>query len=549
MLHRLASIPDLTLIARTSSFALGDRQADAQQVGRLLNARYLVEGSVQRSGERLRATAQLIDATTGGHLWSLRFDRTIDDIFAVEDEISESIATALDVSLNREQHPYASFGTDAYLAYLQGRALWSTNRVEDAERAIEHFKRATEIAPAFAAAYAALADAHWQIALSTQTGGTGFLHRVRTNRQRELIVAGVHKARPLVDRALQLDDTLSEAYILRADLKTVMEDLDGAKDDYRKGLALSPSNAAGHEGLALLFWNFGPDSEGVAEIDRAIRVDPLSPRNYFVLGYMHFQNETGGVFTEAEQNFQKALALAPDYHPALLRLGVIRWNQGRFAEAVALAERALTLDPRADWVRRPLAEIYLEVGEVDAARNVLLEAPETVPPAQWSAICLYEQQAARGIDLRRAEEPGFEAIFDADVEVYLLRDAALASRRLAWGRAELLALQHERTGGKPVGAGVARTVECCAGRAAGGREAGAHVARPSASIGILPRVSGGLPESRGAHGACAERCSAGSAGKRIRERISQALVVRLSSGPRPRGAAQRSAVSGACGQG
>ena len=122
---------------------------------------------------------------------------------------------------------------------------------------------------------------------------------------------------------------------------------------------------------------------------------------------MHFQNETGGCSTEAEQNFQKALALAPDYHPALLRLGVIRWNQGRFAEAVALGERALTVDPRADWARRPLAEIYLEVGEVDAARNVLLEAPETVPSAQWSAICLYEQRPAQGIDLRRAEEPGF----------------------------------------------------------------------------------------------------------------------------------------------
>ena len=89
VLHRLASIPDLTLIARTSSFSVGERPADIQEIGRKLNARYLVEGSVQRSGERLRATAQLIDATTGGHLWSLRFDRTVDDIFAVEDEIRE----------------------------------------------------------------------------------------------------------------------------------------------------------------------------------------------------------------------------------------------------------------------------------------------------------------------------------------------------------------------------------------------------------------------------------------------------------------------------
>ena len=436
VLHRLASIPDLTLIARTSSFSVGERPADIQEIGRKLNARYLVEGSVQRSGERLRVTAQLIDATTGGHLWSLRFDRTVDDIFAVEDEIAKSIATALEVSLNREQHPYASFGTDAYLAYLQARALLATTRVEDAERAIEHFKHAIEISPEFAAAYAGLADAHWRRTLYQETGGTGFIRMAHSDRHRQRLEAGVREAQPPLDRALELDDTLAEAYILRADLKALMGDVDGAKADYRKGLTLDGTYGAGLEGLAMLYRLEGSDDQALAEIDRAIRVDPLSPRNYFVKGRLYPQ-----LSPEAEDNFRKALARAPDYHPALLRLGVIRWYQGRFAEAVALDERALAIDPRADWVRRPLAEAYLEVGEVDAARSVLLEAPEPLPSRRWLAICLYAQRLERGTDLLREDPLWEEPAFDADVPVYLIRDAALANGRLASGGDELLALK------------------------------------------------------------------------------------------------------------
>ena len=123
---------------------------------------------------------------------------------------------------------------------------------------------------------------------------------------------------------------------------------------------------------------------------------------------------------------------------------MIRWYQGRFAEAVALEERALAIDPRADWVRRPLAEAYLEVGEVDAARSVLLEAPEPLPSRRWLAICLYEQRLERGTDLRREDPLWEEPIFDADVPVYLIRDAALANGRLASGGDELLALKIRR---------------------------------------------------------------------------------------------------------
>lgn len=432
VLHRMAAIKGLTLIARTSSFAPGVNAADARSIGRNLNARYLVEGSVQRSGAQLRVTCQLIDATTGAHLWSLRFDQSIDDIFAVEDEIARNIAVALEASLDSDKHPYARFGTDAYLEYLQGRALMAGARVEDAERSAGHFKNAIEIAPEFAAAYAALANAQWQFALLQQTSGTGFPFMVRSDRQRERLAAAAREARPLLDRAFELDGTLAEAYVLRAELKAHDGDEAGAEADYQQGLARNPNDSVGHERYASFLWQRA-DGDAIAAIDEAIRLDPLSPRNHYLKGAMFY---AGGDIDLAEPNFLKALALAADYHPALLRLGLIRWEQGRFAEAIGLGEQALASDPRAEWIRWPVAQFYLEVTDVEAARSVLLESPETVPPYDWLAICMHERQSHQAAELLRAD-PSFRYRVDVDIRAYALRDAARLSGRYEQALAEL----------------------------------------------------------------------------------------------------------------
>jgi TolB-like protein/Tfp pilus assembly protein PilF len=440
ILHRMAANQDLTVIARTSSFAVGTGTADARSIARDLNARYLVEGSVQRAGGQLRVTSQLIDASRDAHVWSLRFDRDIDDIFAVEDEIARNIATALDVSLNSEQHPYASFGTEAYLEYLQGRALIATNRIEDAERAIEHFERAIDIEPKFAAAYAALADAHWQSALLQQTSGTGLGFLIRSDRQQARLEAVAREVRPLLDRAFELDDTLAEAYVLRADLKELEGDNAGAEEDYVRGLALNPSYAKGHERYGSFLWsNGGGDDTAVAEIEAAMRLDPLAARHHYVLGAMM---QSGGLDpADVEPHLLRALVLDPDYHPALQRLGFVRWLQGHYAEAIELTERALAIDPHAEWVRWPLAQFYLDVTDADAARSVLLEAPEAVPPYDWLAICLYDGEALRAAELLRTD-PSFRYIIDVDIRASAIRDAARVSGRYADARQQLLDLPY-----------------------------------------------------------------------------------------------------------
>lgn len=432
LLHRLASMRDLTLIARTSSFAAAAAPtADAQAIGRKLKAKYLIEGSVQRSGERLRITAQLIDAVTGAHIWSLRFDRTIDDMFAVEDEITQNVAQALQVTLTETRHPYARFGIEAYLALLQGRALAASRKPADASEAIKRFEHAIEIAPDFAIAYVDLANAHVQLAhLRT-------LYLSDPNRE------AIERARPLVAKALQLDQTLGEAYVLRGFIEAFDGDLAQAEADYRRGLDLAPNYASGYEQFTeFLQVDLQRFDEALAAIDRARLVDPLGPRIHYVKGRML---AGVGSFEEAEALYLRALEIAPDYYPALLRLGEIRSQQGRFADAVLLGERAAAIESTVQWVPFALAEFYLDSGEVDAARAVLGNQADDI---QWASVCMLdgkiEQVAALAANLaHEAVEP-----YEDEFLPFALRDAALAPGRPQEPRQMLIA-RWERSRARP----------------------------------------------------------------------------------------------------
>lgn len=425
VLHRLAGIRDLTLIARSSSSVFRDKSTDARQIGRTLNARYLVWGSVQREGDRLRVTAQLIDAASGANVWSLRFDRTVGDIFGAEDEIANGVARALEVSLTQHEHPFARFGTDAYLNYLQGGALIATRKTTDAERAVKRFSRAVEIAPTFAAAYVALADAHLHLA-----------HLKGASDHSPSMDAAYAKAQPLLDRALQLDSSLGEAYVLRADIKDYAGDTAGAEADYIVGLTFSPNDGRGYESFAEFLERQGRFDEALAAIDKARLVDPLTPRNHYLKGLML---QARGSKQEAEALYLQTLQIAPDFYPALTRLAQIRaYRDGRYAEAVKLAEQAVAIDPRARWALAQPVDFYLDVQDVDAARSFALQQVESARAALWLPICLFQQQPERAAEILRAN-PNRWTEWE-DVEAYVIRDAALASGRLDRARVELAKL-------------------------------------------------------------------------------------------------------------
>lgn len=359
VLHRLASVHDLTVIARTSSFVFKHRNEDARQIGRALNARYLVDGSVQRAGERLRVQAQLIDAASGKQLWSLVFDRPIADIFALQDEISSRVADQLSVSLapgTQVSDDAKTSHLDAYLSFMQGRVLDSTNKIADTRLAIQYFARAIQIDPQFAAAYALESRAITRL--------SGFMERDDPEDLRRAIA--------LNDRALILDPQLGEAWVQRANLLLDVsgdEDVVEAEKAFRKGLALTPNYGQGFEEFANFLWSQSRVEEALNMIERARQVDPLAPRNHYLKAVL--LDVAGKDSAEVESLYLQALKLNPTYHPALVRLG--RWYgwRGEYAKGLVLQENAVRIEPEAAWVRQVTAAAYLTIGDLPAAEDVL----------------------------------------------------------------------------------------------------------------------------------------------------------------------------------
>lgn len=436
ILHQLASLEQLTVIARTSSFAFEGQNQDVRQIARKLNARYLLEGSVQRDHARLRVTAQLIDAKTGGHVWSIRLDREPQDIFAVQDEIAQAVAKALQLSLQASADAGVSHQTqsvEAWLAFQQGRALVATRKISELERAKERFKDAVRIDPGFAAAYVGLAEAI--IAEGFVAPSEFWITSVP-----KLSAADKTEVERLLEHALELDPSSGDAYLVRAWLE---DDDSIAEGNYRRGLALSPNNAAGYAHYARLLFRspgrgsdvFDPEKrqQALRMIDRARELDPLAPGHHIIKALMldYGRSDWKGAIALSFQ----ALAQDPNYYPALTKLAEFKWTgPGELAEAAKYAEQALVLEPHALWPRHMLSRIYLDLHEVEAARSVIEETGEPDPVGEVALEMFHENwervgKLAVGLD---TNIPGDWEV----LEVAVFR-AALASGKFSKGQAWL----------------------------------------------------------------------------------------------------------------
>jgi TolB-like protein/DNA-binding winged helix-turn-helix (wHTH) protein len=398
VLHQLAAAPDLTVIARTSSFEFNDRNVDAREVGRALNVRYLLEGSVQSDGAQLRVTAQLVDAENGANVWSVRFERSPHDIFKLQDDIALAVARTLKLSLEgRAAERITGQGTanfDAYFSFLQGRAEMASLRLGDVTAAASQFSHSIELDPEFAPAYVDLADARLMLAEFEVSGD-----------RRARFASAVEEGTRLVERALALGGANGHAYVMRGYLRA-FSDLAAAEADYRRGLELSPNYAKGYEGLAsVLFENPMRRDEALTLLDRARALDPLEPK-YDVLKavFLHYGR---GATAEADAILVDVLARHPLYQPALMRLATIRGiDEGRFADGVKFGEQALALDPRSEWTRRVLIRAYLNIGDLVAARRIAAE-PQPALQVRQLAINAFLQ------DWRRAGEIAYASADDS----------------------------------------------------------------------------------------------------------------------------------------
>ena len=426
ILNRLSRIEGLSVIARNSSFALSTKDIDSSEIGRRLNSGYLIGGSVQREADRLRVAVQLVDSTAGTLIWSAHFDRGLYDIFSIEDEIADQIAGALSVRLGEpESTPPASprsANLEAYLAFLRGRTLLGRFTVAESEAAVPYFERAIALDPAFASAYASLYDARMQAAAQRGEDLTPVRRRYRQ----------------LIDRALELDPKLGAAYFARAMWADEPYDASATADnplivarerDFRQGASLDPSNGRGLGAYAeLLYWQLERREEGRSVLKRALWVDPMSPSARFTDADFSL-NESG--VKVSEQKMLQVLELDPNFVPALQRYGQYLWLiDGKLAEAIQIVEHAIALDPKNSLLLHRAIAVYLDLGDMKAARAVAAAMPHSA--AAVGLLSMHEGDWRRA-GLSAYDEAGW-AIDGYICEIWqseALRDYALKTGELS----------------------------------------------------------------------------------------------------------------------
>jgi TolB-like protein/Tfp pilus assembly protein PilF len=356
ILNRLSQLSGISVISRTSSFALVAKTIDSREIGRRLNAGFLISGTVQHAADRLRVTAQLVDTAAGTLVWSAHFDRALHDIFSVEDEVASQVADALSARLGGLDPQPAprerSANLEAYLAFLRGRALLGRITIAESEAAVPYFEKAIALDPGFAAGYASLYDAHMQAA---------------SGRHDELAPLRL-RFQPLIDRALAIDPQSGAAYFARA-MWADDDHVEAREADFRRGLLLDPSNGRGLTAYAeFLFNEVGQPEDGFRMLKRALWIDPMSAQAHYFDAVKSSVGSGPGVI---EQKMLEVLELDPNFVPALERYGKFRWFfDGKLADAIQIIERAIALDPLNPRLRNLAMAIYLDLGDDAAAREV-----------------------------------------------------------------------------------------------------------------------------------------------------------------------------------
>jgi TolB-like protein/class 3 adenylate cyclase/Flp pilus assembly protein TadD len=298
----LSKISDLLVIARNSTFTYKGKPVKVQQVSKELGVRYVVEGSVQKADNQVRVTAQLVDATTGHHLWAERYDATMGDVFALQDKITQKIVTALALKLTPgEQEQVASKDTDnieAYRAFTQGWQHYLRLTPDDLVRAISYFEKAIELDPIYWKAYAALAVTYWKGSqLAEFCKGLGITY-----------YAGRLKPRQYLKMAMKKPSSL--AHLVASEMNLLRRQYEQAIGEAKRAIALDPNDPSCHESFGWTLIMAGRPSEAVDFIKKGMRLDPHNPARYlYLLGLAHFAM---GQLEEAVTSIQKALRLNPE---------------------------------------------------------------------------------------------------------------------------------------------------------------------------------------------------------------------------------------------
>jgi TolB-like protein/Flp pilus assembly protein TadD len=349
LLNALAKLPGLRVAARTSSFQFKGRNEDIVEIAAALNVAHILEGSVRKSGNKLRITAQLIKADDGFHLWSETYDRELDDVFVVQDEIAGAISEALKVKLAlvAGETVFTSVkkaaNTDAYDAYLQGRELIHHRNREAMEGAVRHLERSLRLDENFAPAHAQLAIASMLL--------TSYVLTDREEAWRKVIRH--------LDRAQELEPDLAEAHAGRALLAQYANDYESTIEHARRALASNPNYIDAMKWLSAGLGNLGRDEEADAILEQMLVTDPLS-----IVGRLHVIGELRdrGRIEKAHEVADQLIARSPSAgYRAHAQISL--WSEGKLAETLSWALRASHNDPY-------VMLVFNAVGEFEEARRI-----------------------------------------------------------------------------------------------------------------------------------------------------------------------------------
>jgi adenylate cyclase len=357
----LSKISGLFIIARNSTFAYKGRSVKVQEIGRDLGVRFVLEGSIRKAGNRVRITAQLIDAGSGGHLWAERFDRELTDIFATQDEVVEKIVAALAVNLTQgEAQRLRRRGTasvEAYETWLRARELLSRSTREAIAQAKAMYRRAIEIDPNFAAPHAGLSLATISDYVSDWAADPE---------------EALDEAERWARRALELDDQEPVSHMALGNVMLWRRNHDGALDECRRMIALDPNFAQGHSATGLALMYAGRAAEALEAFAIAKRLDPHSPS--IVLHFVAQANFSLGRYEAAAEHLLERIARTPATDSSRMLLAACYGHRSRAEEARAVWAEMLKINPDFSLAQRARVLPYKEPRDFQRIADGLAKA-------------------------------------------------------------------------------------------------------------------------------------------------------------------------------
>jgi TolB-like protein/DNA-binding winged helix-turn-helix (wHTH) protein/Tfp pilus assembly protein PilF len=369
LISDLGQISALRVISRTSVLVYKHARKPLPQIARELNVDAVVEGTVLRSGDRVRITAQLIEASTDKHLWSRSYDGELRDTLTLQNNVARAIADQIRINLNPQEQAalkkVAVVDPDAYESYLKGRYFWNKRTADGLSKAIDYFNEAIKRKQDYAQAYAGLADSYalagdWKYGLLAPK-------------------EAYPKAKAAANKAIALDDTLGEAHIsLAFCLENFDWDWESAGREFTRGIELSPRYPIGHEWYGWHLAALGRHGEAIAEVERAASLDPLSPS---IGADLAEELLVAHRFDEAIKQIRMTIVLDPFFAPAHYVLGQALVQKHNYNEAIAELQKAIELSPGSTAFTANLAYAYAVSGMRDEAAKKLNDMKNRSPQA------------------------------------------------------------------------------------------------------------------------------------------------------------------------